>query len=699
MKLIIPFIVILIFATCQAPNTVMKQAKSPNKLINQTSPYLLQHVYNPVQWQPWGDKAFEQAKAENKLMIISIGYSACHWCHVMEHESFEDTGVAAIMNEHFISVKVDREERPDVDQVYMTAVQLMRQQGGWPLNVIALPDGRPVWGGTYFQKDPWKNALMQLVEVYKSEPEKMNEYATKLVAGIQQSETIVTTEVPKQFEDEKLHQLVKNWQQSFDTKLGGSDRAPKFPLPNNYQFLLRYAKQFNEPEILEHINLTLTKMAWGGIYDQIGGGFARYSTDEAWKVPHFEKMLYDNGQLISLYAEAYGATKNDLYKSIAEETIQFLVNELQSKEGLFFSALDADSEGEEGKFYCWTKEELKTILGDDYNWVKKYYNINPKGYWENGKHILLRDEHKQSFAEELGWTTEQLNNKVKRVNTLLLTERNKRIRPDLDDKILTSWNALAITGLIDAYKYLQHQEYLTIAKKALVTLIKKVKDADGRLDRNYKNGVSNINAYLDDYSLLAEASLAMYEVTFDEQWIDLSKELVDYSIANFSNAENGLFYYTSKQDPALIARSIEVNDNVIPSSNATMAKVLVQLGYLTDNKTYLDRAKQMLANVYNKMDEYGPGYSNWCMAQLYLSEHMFQIATTGSNANSMALTLYNQHYVPNKLMLGSTNNQSKLPLLNNKWIANETTIFVCKNNTCKKPVNTVSDAIEEIINY
>lgn len=677
----------------------MQHSTPPNKLINQTSPYLLQHAYNPVQWQPWGDEAFAQAKSENKLMIISIGYSACHWCHVMEHESFEDSGVAAIMNEHFISVKVDREERPDVDQVYMTAVQLMRQQGGWPLNVIALPDGRPVWGGTYFQKDPWKAALMQLVEVYKSEPEKMDEYASKLVAGIQQSETIVSVEAPKQFEDEKLHQLVENWQQSFDTKLGGSDHAPKFPLPNNYQFLLRYAKQFDKPEILDHVNLTLTKMAWGGIYDQIGGGFARYSTDEAWKVPHFEKMLYDNGQLISLYAEAYGATKNELYKSITEETIQFLINELQSKEGLFFSALDADSEGEEGKFYTWDKEELKTLLGNDFDWVKKYYNINPKGYWENGKHILLRDEHKQSFAAELGWTIDQLNNKVHAVNALLLKERNKRIRPGLDDKILTSWNALAINGLVDAYKHIQDPSYLTLATTAIETLVKKVKQDDGRLDRNYKNGVSNINAYLDDYSLLAEASLALYEVTFDEQWIDLSKELVDYSIANFSNQDNGLFYYTSKQDPALIARSVEINDNVIPSSNATIAKVLVQLGYLTNNKTYLDRAKQMLASVYNKMGEYGPGYSNWCMAQLYLSEHMYQIAITGSDANTMALTLYKEHYVANKIILGSSNNKSELPLLENKWLDNQTTIFVCKNNTCKKPVNTVSDAIEEIINY
>lgn len=677
----------------------MQHAKTPNKLINQTSPYLLQHAFNPVQWQPWGKEVFKQAAEEDKLIIISIGYSACHWCHVMEHESFEDTGVANIMNEHFVSVKVDREERPDVDQVYMTAVQLMRQQGGWPLNVIALPDGRPVWGGTYFPKGAWKNALMQLVEVYKSDPEKMEEYATKLVAGIKQSDTIIASETPKQFEDKKLHVLVDNWKQSFDHTYGGANRAPKFPLPNNYQFLLRYAKQFNKTEILNHVNLTLTQMAWGGIYDQIGGGFARYSTDENWKVPHFEKMLYDNGQLISLYAEAYGATKNELYKTIVEQTIQFLITELQSNEGLFFSALDADSEGEEGRYYCWNKEELKTILGDDFNWVADYYNINPKGYWENGKYILLRKQSKEAFANEHGYTVVQLTEKIQTVNNLLLKARNKRIRPGLDDKILTSWNALAITGLIDAYKYIQQDEYLIIAKKALKTLIEKAKGDEGRLNRNYKDGISNINAYLDDYALLAESCIAMYEVTFDEKWVEISKELVDYCMTHFSNHENSLFYYTSILDDALITRPIEINDNVIPSSNATMAKNLVQLGYLTNDTSYLTRAKKMLGTVYSKMEEYGSGYSNWCMAQMYLSEHMYQIAITGTNAHNMALTLYRQYYVPNKLIFGTNTNDSNLPMLNDKWIENQTTIYVCKNYTCKKPVNSVFDAIQEIVNY
>jgi uncharacterized protein YyaL (SSP411 family) len=692
-------LVIVLITACKPPGKMTDHNKTPNKLIDQTSPYLLQHAYNPVHWQPWSEEAFEQAKEEQKLMIISIGYSACHWCHVMEHESFEDTGVANIMNQHFVSVKVDREERPDVDQVYMTAVQLMKQQGGWPLNVVALPDGRPIWGGTYFPKDSWKSALMQLMEVYKSEPEKMEEYAAKLAEGIQQSDQLVSVEMPKGFEESKLHEVVSNWAEGFDYKKGGPDRSPKFPIPNNYQFLLKYAISYEREDILEYVKLTLDKMAYGGIYDQIGGGFARYSTDVDWKVPHFEKMLYDNGQLLSLYAEAYGATKDVHYKHIVAQTIDFMARELQSPEGLFYSSLDADSEGEEGKFYCWGKDELKEVLGADFDWVKKYYNINPKGYWEDGKYILLRDMSDQQFADDNNLSITDLRSKVTDVNNRLLEARSHKIRPGLDDKILTSWNALAITGLLDAYQYIQNPEYLSIAKKALKTLIKKVKQKDGRLDRNYKNGKSNINAYLDDYALLAEACLSMYEQTFDEQWITETEQITGYVMKHFSNPENGLFYYTSDLDPALIARKYDVHDNVIPASNSIMAKVLVKLGMHNDNKTYMDRSKKMLSNVHQKMPEYGAGYSNWCMTQMYLSDKTYQIAILGDTPSKTALQLHNEHYIPYKLMMGATNDKSKLPLLQLKYIANTTTIYVCKNRSCKKPVNTVLDAINQINTY
>ncbi|MDP6908900.1 MAG: thioredoxin domain-containing protein, partial [Flavobacteriales bacterium] len=491
----------------------MEEHPHTNALINETSPYLLQHAHNPVNWHPWSDESLKKAKTEQKPILVSIGYSACHWCHVMEHESFEDSVVAAYMNENFICIKVDREERPDVDQVYMNAVQLMTGRGGWPLNCFALPDGRPLYGGTYYPKKEWMDVMAQVVNIWKNQREKALEYAANLTNGVKQSELIQRNTNEPKFSKSDLSSLVEKWSGLIDNKEGGPNRSPKFPLPNNYEFLLRYATLAQDKIMLDHVNLTLEKMAFGGIYDQVGGGFARYSTDELWKAPHFEKMLYDNGQLISLYSEAYQATGNILYKEVVEETLDFIQRELTSEQGAFYSALDADSEGEEGKFYVWKKDELQMLLGDDFEWVKDYYNINAKGLWENGNYILLRKTTDEEFAKKQGWTTEDVKQKVNKLNAKLLRERSKRVRPGLDDKQLTSWNALMLKGYTDAYRVFGKTDYLRTAIKSANFILKTQRKKDGGLWHNHKAGRSTINGFLEDYSFTIEALVSLYQAT------------------------------------------------------------------------------------------------------------------------------------------------------------------------------------------
>ena len=455
--------------------------KHTNKLINQTSPYLLQHAHNPVNWYPWGDEALEKAKKENKLLLISVGYSACHWCHVMEHESFEDETVAALMNENFVCIKVDREERPDIDQIYMNAVQLITGRGGWPLNCFALPSGEPFFGGTYFQKDQWMQLLKNVANEYKVAPEKVKTYADELTEGIKTSEMLpmVTKSVP--FKLETLKGAVTKFKTQIDHVEGGGAQAPKFPMPNNYEFLLQYYHHTKDESILKYTELTLDKMAFGGIYDQIGGGFARYSTDAMWKAPHFEKMLYDNGQLVSLYSHAYQLTKKPLYKNVVYQTLEYIEREMTAKNDAFYSSLDADSEGEEGKFYVWSKEELQHVLDNDFDFVEDYYNINNKGKWE-GHYILLRDKTNAQIAKKYKLSVDNVEKKVSEINTTLLAERAKRIRPGLDDKTLTSWNALMLRGYVDAYNTFNDEAFLKTALKNANFIVNTQLRKDGGLN-------------------------------------------------------------------------------------------------------------------------------------------------------------------------------------------------------------------------
>jgi len=464
----------------------MQKQEYTNELIHETSPYLLQHAHNPINWQAWSLKALNQAKTENKLLLISIGYSACHWCHVMEHESFEDMEVAKMMNDHFVCIKIDREERPDIDHIYMTAVQILTGRGGWPLNCIALPDGRPIWGGTYFPKENWMPALKAVAGFYAENRIQTEEYATKLQIGIEQNSLVPIAGESTETDFLLLPSILKKWDPQFDTKYGGTKGEPKFMLPNNWQFLLRAGQEFLDEKIVNQVKLTLKKMAFGGIYDQVGGGFARYSTDEIWKVPHFEKMLYDNAQLLSLYSEAWKIDQDPLYQQVISETVSFLKRELHSPENGFYSALDADSEGEEGKFYTWQKPELERLIDSDYELFIEYFNINSDGFWEHNQYILMRTEENESFTATYQLSIEELESKIRNWKQILLAEREKRIRPGLDDKILTSWNAMIISGLISCYNAFGNPEYLELAFDNAHFLKQKMFDNSGIIFHSFK---------------------------------------------------------------------------------------------------------------------------------------------------------------------------------------------------------------------
>lgn len=673
--------------------------KHTNALIHETSPYLLQHAHNPVNWEAWHPDVLKKAEKEDKLLLISIGYAACHWCHVMEKECFEDEAVALVMNDNFINIKIDREERPDVDQIYMDAIQMISGQGGWPLNIVALPDGRPFWGATYVPKDNWIKSLEQLAELYKNDKQRVTDYANDLSNGLQTINLVENNKDTELYSLERLDGAVQNWTQYFDTFLGGHKRAPKFMMPNNWDFLLHYAKATNTHEIMEFVDTTLTRMAYGGIYDHVGGGFSRYAVDVKWHVPHFEKMLYDNGQLTSLYAKTYAVTKNNLYKDVVAETIDFVKDELLDKTGGFYSSLDADSLDEhanlqEGAYYVWTKEQLINLLGDNYNLFQEYFNINSYGHWEDGNHVLIRDKSDEEIAKSFGIDIETLKKSIKKSLTILKEERDKRPRPRLDDKILTSWNGLMLKGLVDAYRYLGNEDYLNLALKNAEFIERELLKDDGSLFRNHKNGTSTINAFLDDYATVIDAYFSLYEVTFDEKWLDLSKNLLDYAKIHFFDDASGMFFYTSDKDQSLIRRTIEVDDNVISSSNSMMAINLFKLDKLFPREGYGETSKQMLKNVQKDFDRRAQGFSNWLHLVLYNHQNFYEIAITGDDYLDMAEQI-SKEYLPNSILAGSQKNGT-LDLLKNRNVPGKTLTYICLQGACKLPVNTAKEALEQL---
>jgi len=680
-----------------------ESSQSSNHLIHESSPYLLQHAHNPVDWYPWSEESLLKAKDEDKPIIVSIGYSACHWCHVMERESFEDAKVAELMNQHFINIKVDREERPDVDQIYMEAVQTMGLQGGWPLNVFLTPDQKPFYGGTYYPKANWLQILRNVALAYEKQREQVIEAADKFAEGLQASEILRYNIADAQSKrspaaiQRELQEVFHKFSERFDSEKGGLNKAPKFPMPSQWLFLLRYHFLTEDEQALNQALLTLDRMAEGGIYDQIGGGFARYSVDADWFAPHFEKMLYDNGQLLSLYAEAFSLTKSDLYRQVLTDSVTFIERELTSAEGGFYSALDADSEGEEGKYYVWSYGELQQVLGDTTDMLTDYFSATAEGNWENGNNILHLNLPEGEFARKYDLSLPDFSEVINKAKQDLREQRAQRERPGLDNKIIAGWNGLMLRGLVDTYTALGEKAILTLAQQNANFLQNSLIEVEGEvasIAHTYAPGECKIEGFLDDYAFVADGLIALYQIDFKEKWLHLADQLVQYAVKHFYDQKEQYFFYTSSSSE-LIARKKELFDNVIPSSNSAMACDLHKLGVLLENTDYIELAQGMLSRMLPLVKQYPSDTSNWAVLATEMALPMAEVAIIGTDYQEVALELV-QHYHPNKVVMG-TEAHSDLPLLRERRTEdNQTTLYVCYNKTCQLPVHDVSDALDQL---
>jgi uncharacterized protein YyaL (SSP411 family) len=663
-----------------------KTATNGNQLGNSLSPYLQEHADNPVAWHEWNDQTLKEAKEKNKPLLVSIGYAACHWCHVMEEESFMDTAVANLMNRNFMCIKVDREERPDIDQIYVNASELLNGSAGWPLNAFALPDGQPFYVGTYFPKPQWKSLLQQVDGVYREQHATVLKQAASLTDAIVnlQNDT-VTSSGDERLYDDYSKRLIAN----YDLKTGGIKGAPKFPMPTNLDFLLAVYSVTNQKQALDAVTVTLDNMAMGGIYDHLGGGFARYATDGEWNIPHFEKMLYDNAQLISAYSHAFQVTGKELYRERIKNTITFLERELRSPEGAFYSSINADSEGEEGKFYAWTKEEiLKSTKNGEL--ISNFFSATAEGNWENNKNILQQRESISTFASSHKIDVKTFKQLLDESTESLLKIRNQRIRPTTDTKIITSWNALMIIGYLDAYNAMSGQAYLNGALKAGDFISQKMIHDQNRLWHNYSDGKNSVEGFLDDYALTAKAFIKLYEATFDISWLQKAKMLADFSIIHFQDSTPGLFYFTADFSETIVARKKELIDHVVPSSNSVMADVLFRLGEYYQDENYSATVDKMLAHVAPQLKSESSFFSNWATVMMMKKLKPIEIAIVGENAVSVSRQLRNR-FNPLAIYMGGA--VENLPLLENKNVAGQTIVYVCQDRICRRPVTDVTDAM------
>lgn len=655
-----------------------------NRLLQSTSPYLLQHAHNPVDWYEWGREALEKAVREDKPILLSIGYSSCHWCHVMAHQSFEDEDIASIMNEHFVCIKLDREERPDIDHIYMEAVQAMGQNGGWPLNVFLTPHQKPFFGGTYFPPKNWAQLLIQISKAFKDKRAEIEKSANELGTHLNVSDLHRFQQATSTVQSSMVEKIFAELEKRFDFTWGGIDKAPKFIMPSTWLLLMRYIEMKKSVKAIDMLQLTLKRIAQGGIYDQLGGGFARYSVDGEWFAPHFEKMLYDNGQLLSLYAEAYQLTKDTEYKTVIYQTVAWLTREMMHPSGAFYSALDADSEGEEGRFYTWTWNELQQALGDDMDTAVEFYQLEETGNWEHGKNILIRSG--ASVAEAT------MVDRIHTVNRKLVAYRGQKPRPGLDDKVLLSWNTITICGLIDCYRAFGDNQFLLLAQNALTFIEQKMMKGN-LLYRSFKNKHSNTTGFLDDYAYLIQAYTQLYQVTFDERLLQQAEKLTQQTLAEFFDTQEGFFYYTAQSAESLIARKKEVFDNVIPSSNSVMARNLYHLGTLLVNEEWKEMARNMV-NKLSHLIETEPVYmSHWAVLAFEMMNELAEVVVVGPDALQLRYELH-KHYLPFCVTLGA-NEPSRLALLANRGF-NTNTIYVCRNQTCQLPVHTLQEALQQI---
>jgi uncharacterized protein len=678
--------------------------KFTNRLINENSPYLLQHAHNPVDWYAWGDEALQKAKAENKVILVSIGYAACHWCHVMEKESFENEAVAKQMNDNFINIKIDREERPDLDHIYMDAVQAISGSGGWPLNVFLTPDRKPFYGGTYFppvkafNRSSWPEVLDAIAQSWKERKHEIESQADNLISHLEQSgnfKQLAATPGDNFFTKENCSLIADNILKQADREWGGFGKAPKFPQTFTIQYLLHYYHYTQSKKALQQALLSIDKMLDGGIYDQVGGGFARYSTDNEWLAPHFEKMLYDNALLLNVLADAFQITQQKKYEQAIRHTIDFVIRELLDKEGGFYSALDADSEGEEGKFYVWSKSETETILGKDAALFNEFYNVTENGNWE-GKNILRILKDATTFAKEKNVDVAELENVLTSSLKKLLLVRNKRIRPITDDKILLGWNALMITALCKAAAALQEESYKILAVKTMDFILQKFVNGDTDYFHTYKNGLAKYPAFLDDYAYLIQACIQLQEITSAVKYLDIAKQLTTVVITNFSDDDTGYFYFTNNGQQDIVVRKKEVYDGATPSGNSVMLENLFYLSIVFNISEWNARAERIMASLGNVVLKYPASFGIWASLLLKNTFGINEVVVTGVNFAQIRDNILLQ-YLPGKILQsGNSKENERFPMFAGKKTGEETLIYLCRQYSCKTPVNSITKLIEMI---
>ena len=662
-----------------------------NKLANEKSLYLKQHATNPVNWFPWSEKALNSAKKSDKLLLISIGYSSCHWCHVMEDESFTDNIVADVMNSNFINIKVDREERPDLDEIYMKALVLMTGSGGWPMNIIALPNGSPVWGGTYVPKTQWIQVLNQVNGFYNTRKSDVLQYANSLKEGVKKDALVKLSPKDETYSTELQIELAEKAFKYSDKINGGIGSGQKFPLPSMLNFFLRFSNEYKNQEMKDFVYNSLMKISRGGINDRIDGGFHRYTVDNTWHIPHFEKMLYDNAQLLTVYSNAFKVFKDERFKSELYNIHRFLESKMTGEEDLIYSSISADTNYQdgtksEGDFYVWKKEELKNILKKDFKWVSEYYNVNETGYWENENYVFYQTISDKNYSEKLGITLKEFNKKLDGVNSLLKKEREKRVHPIIDSKIIFSWNALTIRGLVDSYKTTKDSIFLNKALLINSSLSKNM------IDNNFIRHTSSSYAevlFFEDYSYYVDALIGLYEVTFDQKYLQFANELTAFSNDKFKE-ESGFYRFSTNQENLFANTLIDLQDGVTPSANSVMNFNLFRLGHLNGNKDYLTYSKTMINNARGIIKDRIIDHLLWLTISHNYSQKFYEIAISGKNAISKAEELL-QEYLPNTLIVASKK-ASDLYLLKNRYVEDQTYIYVCVDNTCKFPVKTVLEA-------
>lgn len=665
--------------------------RRPNRLINETSPYLLQHAYNPVDWYPWGEEAFERARAEDKAVLVSIGYSACHWCHVMEHESFEDESTAAVMNENFVNIKVDMEERPDVDQIYMNFVQLTAGRGGWPMNVFITPDKRPFFGGTYFPPQPrhgmpsWKQILESIAEAYRTRRDEIDHSANEIVGELRRM-TIV--DAGSDLNESIVHNAFASFSRTFDSANGGFGGAPKFPQAMSLEFLLRYHHRTGDEHALQMVTHTLDKMAWGGMYDQLGGGFHRYSVDAVWLVPHFEKMLYDNAQLSRVYLHAYQVTGKEFYRQTAVEILEYVGREMLDADGGFYSTQDADSEGEEGKFFVWTPAEIDELLDEDTAWLFKFfYDVSDEGNFE-GQNILHRSYTFEAAASALKVEAAYLRDSLARGRNKLFEAREKRVKPGRDEKVLTAWNGLMLAAFADAAAVLSNQDYLRIAEGNADFILAELQ-RNGRLLRTWKGGEAKLNAYVEDYANVADGLMRLYEATGKVAYLKESRRLAELMITEFWDEENGGFFFTSNEHEELVVRNKDFFDNATPSGNSVAADVLLRLARFTSDDRYERFAVTTMRLAASQARRYPQGFGRLLSALEFYLFPTREIAVIGNGKGEFANALH-QYYLPDAIIAISDNpsaDAEHVPFLSGRTeVVGRAAVYVCEDFTCQRPV-------------